>query len=155
MSSLLIGRFQPLHTGHLSVIERYTNLVIGIGSSQYSRTADNPLTFAERRWCLEQVTSAPIIAIPDIHADDRWVEHLLKIVYTVTPTVDYVISGNPVVQRLCAAAGLTTETIEPTIQIDATTIRRLIRAHNPTWKQYVPAVIHNTIEPIILNTGGA
>lgn len=155
MSVVFIGRFQPLHLGHLSVIEQYPDLIIGIGSSQYSRTADNPLTAAERRWCLEQVTAAPIIEIPDIHADDRWVEHLLKIVYTVTPTVGRVISGNPVVQRLCAAAGLTTETIEPTIQIDATTIRRLIRAHNPTWKHYVPAAIHSTIEPIIINTGGA
>ncbi len=155
MSVLFIGRFQPLHLGHLSVIERYTDLVIGIGSSQYSRTGDNPLTAAERRWCLEQVTTAPIIDIPDIHADDRWVEHLLKIVYTVTPTVDCVISGNPVVKRLCTAAGLIVETIEPTIQIDATTIRSLIRAHNPTWKQYVPAAIHTTIEPNIADTGGA
>ncbi|MBI4407011.1 MAG: adenylyltransferase/cytidyltransferase family protein [Candidatus Kerfeldbacteria bacterium] len=155
MAALYIGRFQPLHLGHLSVIERYSDLVIGMGSSQYSRTADNPLTADERRWCLEQVTKAPIIEVPDIHDDDQWVEHLLKIVYTVTPTVDYVISGNPVVQRLCAAAGLTIETIAPTIQIDATTIRRLIREHNLTWKQYVPAAIHTTIEPIILNTGGA
>lgn len=153
MSSLFIGRFQPLHTGHVSVIERYPDLVIGIGSSQYSRTLDNPLTFAERRWCLEQVTNTPIVAIPDIHADDRWVEHLLKIVYTVTPTVDCVISGNPVVQRLCVAAGLIVETIQPTIQIDATTIRSLIRAHNATWKQYVPIAIHTRIEGIIAETG--
>lgn len=153
MSLLFIGRFQPLHAGHLSVIERYSDLVVGIGSSQYSRTADNPLTFAERRWCLEQVTSAPIIAIPDIHDDDRWVEHLLKIVYTVTPTVDHVISGNPLVQRLCTTAGLTVETIDPQIPIDATTIRRLIREHNPTWKQYVPTAIHTRIEGIIAETG--
>ena len=155
MAVVYIGRFQPLHLGHLSVIERYHDLVIGIGSSQYSRTTDNPLTAAERRWCLAQVTSAPVIDIPDIHDDDRWVEHLLKIVYTVTPTVDCVISGNPLVQRLCTAAGLTMKTIDPHIPIDATSIRRLIREHNPTWKQYVPTSIHTTIEPIIARTGGA
>lgn len=153
MSSLFIGRFQPLHTGHLSVIEQYPDLVIGIGSSQYSGTPDNPLTAAERRQCLEQVTSAPIVDLPDIHDDRRWVEHILKIVYTVTPRIDLVVSGNALVQSLCRQAGLTVRPITSTIAIDGTTLRQLIRSHNPVWKQYVPSAIQSTVEGPILETG--
>ncbi|EKD78367.1 MAG: hypothetical protein ACD_41C00362G0003 [uncultured bacterium] len=152
MSVVFVGRFQPLHNGHVSVIQQYTDLVIAIGSSQYSRSADNPLNFAERLWCLQQVTTAPIVAVPDIHDDAHWVEHLLNIVYTVTPTVDGVISGNAHVQRLCQAAGVTVIPIVPTLPIDATALRQLIRQHNPIWKQYVPTVIHQSIEPIIAQT---
>lgn len=155
MSTLFVGRFQPLHTGHLSIIQQQPDLVIAIGSSQYQRTADNPLSLEERRWCLRQVTTAPVVAVPDIHDDARWVEHLLTIVYTVTPTVDQVISSNPWVERLCRAADLTVSPAPVNIQIDATTIRQLIRAHNPSWKTYVPSRIQSLIEPIILNTGGA
>lgn len=153
MSVLFIGRFQPLHNGHVSVIQQHLDLVIAIGSSQYSRTTDNPLTAAERRWCLQQVTTAPIVEIPDIHDDAGWVEHLLKIVYTATPTVDQVVSGNDLVQRLCRQAGLTVLPIIPLLPIDATTIRQLIRSHNPIWKQYVPESIHTCIAGIIAETG--
>lgn len=155
MSTLFIGRFQPLHNGHLSIIQQYPDIIIGIGSSQYSRTPDNPLTAQERRWCLSQVTRALLVEVPDIHDDALWVEHLLKIIYTVTPTVNQVITGNKLVRRLCTKAGLTIVPITPTIPIDATSIRHLIRSHNPTWKQYVPPAIHNFIEPIIVATGSA
>lgn len=154
---LYIGRFQPLHFGHLSVITAYHNLVIGIGSSQYERTVDNPLSASERRWCLEQVTAAPIIEIPDIHDDAHWVDHALRIVYSVLPStedlVEGIVTGNAHVARLCAASGLTVIPIQPTIDINATALRSFIRLHNPIWRSYVPPAIHNLIEPIILNTG--
>src|SRR3989338_7750132 len=93
MSVVFIGRFQPLHKGHVSIIQQYADIIIAVGSSQYSRTADNPLNFSERRWCLQQVTTGPIVAVPDIHDDAHWVEHLLNIVYTVTPKIDGAIDG--------------------------------------------------------------
>ena len=153
MAVLFVGRFQPLHNGHLSIIEQHDDLVIAVGSSQYSRTAENPLSFEERKRCLAEVTQAPVVAIPDIHDDAHWVEHLLKIVYTVKPSIDYVISGNPLVQRLCREAGLRVEPIQPTIEVSATQIRQWIRQHNPVWKDYVPTAIQSFIEPIIASTG--
>ena len=153
MATLLVGRFQPLHLGHLSVIQQYPDLVIAIGSSKDSGTAENPLTVAERRLCLEQVFTGPIVEVPDIHDDDHWVEHLLKIVYTATPTVEQVVSGNPWTIRLCQAAGLKVVQIQPTIAVSGTQIRQWIRQHNPIWKQYVPKVIQPIIEGPISSRG--
>lgn len=50
---LVVGRFQPFHNGHKSIIDRALNLcevvLIGIGSAQESRTDKNPFDFYERR----------------------------------------------------------------------------------------------------------
>src|SRR3970040_1541422 len=50
--ALWIGRFQPFHLGHLSMAKRILaevdELVIGIGSAQYSHTPENPFTAGER-----------------------------------------------------------------------------------------------------------
>jgi nicotinamide-nucleotide adenylyltransferase len=50
--SLVIGRFQPLHLGHMDVIRKCADesdhLTIGIGSAQYSHTVDNPFSAGER-----------------------------------------------------------------------------------------------------------
>jgi len=49
---LYVGRFQPFHLGHLSavksVLKDVEELVIVIGSAQYSHTTANPFTAGER-----------------------------------------------------------------------------------------------------------
>ncbi|MEM3079801.1 MAG: adenylyltransferase/cytidyltransferase family protein, partial [Thermoproteota archaeon] len=49
---LFIGRFQPFHLGHLKAVEyiinRVDEVIIGIGSAQYSHTLENPFTAGER-----------------------------------------------------------------------------------------------------------
>jgi nicotinamide-nucleotide adenylyltransferase len=54
--ALFIGRFQPFHPGHLDAIKQISEpeIIIGIGSSQYSKTTDNPYSFAERKTMIEQ-----------------------------------------------------------------------------------------------------
>ena len=51
--ALLIGRFQPLHHGHIyilkNILKKYHNIKIGIGSSQASNTISNPFSGEERR----------------------------------------------------------------------------------------------------------
>ena len=58
MKALFIGRFQPFHNGHLKVIQNSINLydevIIGIGSAQYSNTTDNPFTAEERKLMIER-----------------------------------------------------------------------------------------------------
>lgn len=50
---LYIGRFQPFHRGHLSVVrealKHCSKLVIAIGSAQEERTKKNPFSFEERK----------------------------------------------------------------------------------------------------------
>ena len=49
---LFVGRFQPFHNGHLEVIKRILTevdeLIIIVGSAQYSHRLDNPFTAGER-----------------------------------------------------------------------------------------------------------
>lgn len=56
-TALFIGRFQPLHTSHLSVIrlglKSAEHLIIAIGSANGPRSIYNPFTFTERRHMIE------------------------------------------------------------------------------------------------------
>ena len=53
MKALFIGRFQPFHNGHLKVVQEilkeFDEVIIGIGSSKYSGTLDNPFSGEERK----------------------------------------------------------------------------------------------------------
>lgn len=156
--ALFIGRFQPFHSGHLSMVQYltevgYQHIVIGIGSAQYARTADNPLTDSERLYCIRttlanhpQLARSSIVALPDIHDDTRWVDHVNAIVYTVTPQYDVVVSGNSWVQGLFKARAV--QVIEPkiTIPITGTAIRKLIRLGNTSWKTFVDPSIQLLVE---------
>ena len=49
---LYVGRFQPFHLGHLraikAVLKEVDEIVIVIGSAQYSHNSNNPFTAGER-----------------------------------------------------------------------------------------------------------
>jgi len=103
--ALFIGRFQPFHQGHLDAIKQISEseVIIGIGSSQYSGTKDNPYSFVERKAMIEKFlknkTKYKIIAIPDIHDEANWVNHVEKIV----GKFDVVYTGNKIVAKLFKA----------------------------------------------------
>jgi nicotinamide-nucleotide adenylyltransferase len=81
MKALVLGRFQPLHNGHIRMIRKASQLtdelVIGIGSSNKSRTYKNPFTFDERKFMLESSVHIgipyKIIGIPDFGNSDMWI----------------------------------------------------------------------------------
>ena len=87
-----VGRFQPFHLGHLSVILealKYVKILkIGIGSSQYSNTAENPFDYDTRKRFIEESLKEKgipsdryqIYAIPDVHNSDIWANHFISIV---------------------------------------------------------------------------
>ena len=58
---VLIGRFQPFHTAHLSLVQRATVLadkvVFIVGSAFQPRTYKNPFTFEERRKMIKLATN--------------------------------------------------------------------------------------------------
>ena len=60
--ALVIGRFQPLHNGHLEVIRKVASecdrMIIGIGSAQYSHSRDNPFTAGERYLMISETVKA-------------------------------------------------------------------------------------------------
>ena len=56
---LYLGRFQPLHIGHTSVIDQMLqeceHIVIAIGSAQELLTERNPLDYYTRRYLIRRV----------------------------------------------------------------------------------------------------
>lgn len=106
MKALFIGRFQPFHKGHLKVIKdlskKYDEVIIGIGSSQYRDTIDNPFSFEERKMMIERsleknsIKNYRIVSIPDIHNPPKWVDHVLSIV----SDFDVVVSNNSFTKKL-------------------------------------------------------
>ena len=107
---LILGRFQPLHLGHLNVIHEVVKEklepIICIGSSQKENTLNNPFTSQERKDMIQTVMDRldvkyKIYEIPDINNNEKYVSHLEKFV----PEFDVVYSGNSLVQRLFREAG--------------------------------------------------
>ena len=141
MTALFIGRFQPFHIGHLSALKQITEeeIIIGIGSSQYSGTEDNPFTFEERKSMIEKALHEfpkpySIIAIPDIHDEKNWVAHVRKLI----PEFDVVYSGNDWVCDLFTEKNYTVKKIHIEIEISGTKLRKMMKSKNDTWKKYIP-----------------
>jgi nicotinamide-nucleotide adenylyltransferase len=145
MTALFIGRFQPFHIGHASVLHflyqaDVEHVIIGVGSAQYSRTEENPFTFEERKQMIEaaladaKTPSFEIIAIDDIHNPPEWVTHVNN---TVQKNYDVVYSGNPLVQKLFQDAGQQTREVNFSINIDGSTIRHMIATGDSTWREFV------------------
>ena len=111
MKALFIGRFQPLHKGHLKIIQNiskeYDEIIIGIGSSQYGHALENPFTIDERKTMITKtlekndVKNYRIVLIPDIHNPPKWVDHVISII----SDFDIVITNSPLTKRLFSEKG--------------------------------------------------
>jgi nicotinamide-nucleotide adenylyltransferase len=109
--ALIIGRFQPLHWGHVKLIEWVRSegdeAHLGIGSSQFDHTRENPFTADERRRMVEVADEAHglkvarVDEVPDIFDDTRWVSH----VESCCGKFDHIFSHNEWTARLFAEAG--------------------------------------------------
>jgi nicotinamide-nucleotide adenylyltransferase len=155
MEALFIGRFQPFHNGHLKaiqyVLKKYDEIIIGIGSSQYSHTVDNPFTSDERIKMIKatlkskDINNFKIILIPDIHNPPKWVDHVLKI-YS---DFDVVVSNSKLTKQLFSEKGY--EVIETPVYSKEKYSGRVIRdriAKNEDWKDCVPFEVVNIIKKI-------
>lgn len=85
MHGLVLGRFQPLHNGHVALIKRAMEdcqqVTVGIGSTNTPRRSTDPFTLEERQAMLEAVFPGVTVApIPDLHDPMRYVGHVLKLV---------------------------------------------------------------------------
>ena len=82
---LYVGRFQPYHNGHNSVIERIADevdeLIIGIGSAEISHDLRHPFTAGERVLMISRALKnirIPVYIIPleDVKRNALWVAHV-------------------------------------------------------------------------------
>jgi nicotinamide-nucleotide adenylyltransferase len=141
MIGLYIGRFQPFHKGHLWVIKnalkKVDQLIIGIGSAQYSNTKENILSSDERFEIIdetlkeEKIKRYKIIKIDDIHNYPIWVSHVEK-----SCDFNIVFVGNDINKQLFEEKNYKCIVHERYKKISGTLIRQKIMNHDK-WKDLV------------------
>ena len=151
---LILGRFQPFHLGHLSVIQEILNdqmePIICIGSAQDGNTKNNPFTTEERKTMIKTVMNNlgcdyEMYEITDIHNNDNYVSYLEKLV----PEFDTVYSGNLLVQRLFKAAGY--RVVEPKVinrEVWEGAAIRQAMTEGDEWETAVPSQIVDIIHDL-------
>ena len=128
-------------------------LVIIVGSSQYSHRLDNPFTAGERitmiRKALEeeriQLPRIWIIPVPDVHQHALWVAQIVG----YSPKFGVVYANEPLTRRLFIEAGFRVETM-PLIKREvylATEIRKRMSA-GEEWEKLVPSSVAKFIKEI-------
>ncbi|MEM2134056.1 MAG: nicotinamide-nucleotide adenylyltransferase [Candidatus Freyarchaeota archaeon] len=153
---LFVGRFQPFHLGHLYVVkkllERVDELIIAIGSAQYSHTFRDPFNAGERIWMIRSALDEDldprryyVIPVPDVNDNRVWVAH----VASYTPPFQIVFSNNSLVRVLFQEAGYDVQSL-PLYKRElycATEIRKKIVA-NEDWEHLVPEKVAKIIKEI-------
>jgi nicotinamide-nucleotide adenylyltransferase len=149
-----IGRFQPYHLGHQTVLEiiaqEVDEIIIGIGSAQASHEIENLFTAGERilmmTKALEELNVKHyIIPIEDIQRNSVWVSHIISL----TPTFNIVYSNNPLVICLFNEAGFEVRQSPLFLrnEYSGTEIRRRM-CSNEEWELLVPLSTANVIREI-------
>jgi nicotinamide-nucleotide adenylyltransferase len=151
---LYVGRFQPFHMGHLDAIKyalkEVDELVIVIGSAQYSHTANNPFTAGERLVMVRQALNEAgvedsklwIVPVTDVHLHMLWV----SAVEGYTPKFNKVFSNEPLTKRLFMEAGYQVQTI-PLFErkLYMSTVVREKMVKDGSWTELVPKSVADFI----------
>ncbi|MFW9999424.1 MAG: nicotinamide-nucleotide adenylyltransferase [Candidatus Hermodarchaeota archaeon] len=154
--ALFIGRFQPLHHGHIYVIREilksFKKVKIGMGSSQLSNTVNDPFSSEERKKFLNAALKKRNISqkryeiyyIPDIFNAKKWVDHVISIV----GEFNSVFSNSDWVRELFYNNGIRVEKKIAIFkkQFNGNNIRYLIKNNNKKWKRLVPKEVVDLIE---------
>jgi nicotinamide-nucleotide adenylyltransferase len=154
---LYVGRFQPFHIGHVDaikdVLKEVDELVIVIGSAQYSHNSNNPFTAGERlvmirRALLEakvDYSKLWIVPVPDVHLHMLWV----SAVEGYTPKFNVLYSNEPLTRRLFMEAGYQVKSI-PLFErkLYMSTIVREKMVKGDSWTELVPKSVADFIKEI-------
>ena len=154
---LYVGRFQPFHLGHLEAIKRILEeveeLVVVIGSAQYSHNPVNPYTAGERLVMIRNALDEAridfarvwVVPVPDVHLHMMWV----SAVEGYTPNFQIVYSNEPLTKRLFGESGYKVKGI-PFYErqfYSSTSVREKMLIDD-SWKQLVPKGVADFIEEI-------
>lgn len=154
---VFVGRFQPFHKGHLEfirkILKEVEELIIIVGSSQFSHRIDNPFTAGERvtmiRKALEEekisLSRIWIIPVPDVNQHTLWVSQIVG----YAPKFEVIYSNESLTRCLFKEAGFK---VEPMHFINrevfqATKIRNLMKLGGK-WEELVPKSVANYIKTI-------
>jgi len=154
---LYVGRFQPFHLGHLdairTVLENVDELVIVIGSAQYSHNANNPFTAGERLMMVRRALQEAgvdysrlwVVPVPDVHLHMLWVSALEG----YTPNFNVVFSNEPLTRRLFMEKGYKVKSIKffERKNYNSTLVREKM-LKDETWTSLVPESVTQFVREI-------
>jgi len=160
MRSLIIGRFQPFHLGHIFLLKKALKVsdqvIIVIGSAQDNFLKNNPLTAGERYEMIlnaikeEKIDIKKIIIIPvcDIHNFALWPRHI----EVICPKFDSIFTGSKIIKKLFEnySSNYKINFFEEKkyIKISATEIRNKIINKDNSWKNCVNKTVYEFLENI-------
>lgn len=150
---LTVGRFQPLHLGHMAMLKQAAELgevVVVVGSAEKSRTEENPFSCRER---LEMLKAAipeagldparfTLVPVEDVHSNEMWVAR----VEMLTPKFHTVMTGNQLVAQLFRDRGypiVVPKRLKPR-RFKGVRIRKNI-ASGKSWEKLVPLPVAGVI----------
>jgi nicotinamide-nucleotide adenylyltransferase len=154
---LYVGRFQPFHLGHLEAIQEVLNdaeeLVIVIGSAQYSHNINNPFTAGERLVMIRRALQEAgmdqsrlwVVPVPDVHLHMLWVAALEG----YTPRFNVVYSNEPLTRRLFMEAGYKVKSIrffQRKLYTSTLVREKMLKGEN--WTTLVPKSVADFINEI-------
>jgi nicotinamide-nucleotide adenylyltransferase len=154
---LYVGRFQPFHLGHLEAIKEVLNdadeLVVVIGSAQYSHNINNPFTAGERLVMIRRALQEAgidysrlwVVPVPDVHLHMLWVAALEG----YTPRFNIVYSNEPLTRRLFMEAGYKVKSIRFfQRKLYTSTLVREKMLKGESWTKLVPKSVADFINEI-------
>jgi len=159
-TGLYLGRFQPVHYGHVlsikNILEEVDDLVIVVGSALKSFSTENPFTAGERIEMLRKalmeagvdMSKITIVAVPDTLPPNHHSIYVAQ-VKTYCPTFQVVYTHNPLVKTLFQQAG---HEVREHREFDrskfwGTTIReRMVEGRS--WRDLVPPSVASYIDEI-------
>ncbi len=149
--ALYLGRFQPIHNGHLWAInfalKSCSELVIVVGSAQKSHTLHDPFTAGERLLMIKAAfketgidsSRVSVIPIPDTRGSHSlWVAR----VKAYCDGFEAVFSNQPLVKRLFGEAGFEVEDVpfyKRNMLSGIQLRKRMIEGGD--WEPYVPKTV--------------
>lgn len=158
-AGLFIGRFQPLHRGHESIIrkmlEECEKVVVAIGSAQESGTNINPFRYEYRRLMIQKVfpeyfDRIIILGITDRanpSDDESWGEYLLSTIYQnigIKPDVIYQGIENKHNHWFDSFDIPIINIDRDLLKVSATEIRKAILEENfDYYKEFMPDNLHS------------
>ena len=155
MRALVIGRFQPFHNGHLSVVREVApevdEVLVCIAAAADDHTKDNPFTAEERNEmvirALEEADIGPfrIVDIPDIHNPPVWARYVVSL----CPPFDVVVAHNDTTLDLFREIGYEVRKATPYDRDthSGTRVRHLM-SQGGSWEDLVPPSVADYLRSI-------
>jgi nicotinamide-nucleotide adenylyltransferase len=154
---LYVGRFQPFHLGHLGaikdILKEIEELIIVIGSAQYSHRLNDPFTAGERLTMIRKTLEESgvdnsrvwVVPVPDVHLHMMWVSS----VEGYTPSFVVIYSNEPLTRRLFMEAGYKVKAIrfhERKLYSSTEIRQRMLKGEK--WEELVPKCVAAFIKEI-------